>query len=375
MLIELESAFYNLTGPDLDLHGDKIESILIAHSMGSHLFAPTPREVVKLESISGLGITARRMLGLIGKRASEYAIARRSVVRKIVIELPGSGRFLDFVGHEIRIDISRLRAEWLFSQPRLFVENASNDGRLYDALISEFLRAADQSVTCFSVNPMHGGGTTLGAVVIGEKLRGPKGLCLSDRDTWRVGPPYQQMAKRLSEELIGSNLIIAAMPEFESRVPVFEWRLTKTRMLENMIGPNLLDVYFQHCPPDGRAARQTFEAAFTQFPILNPDEFVIWTIADFKRGPFDLDDLKAGFLERTGRRVPWPDNRLLLMGAPTVPPASIAWIAHERDGRHTHEIAAAIQEDLKSAIYASMLEDIASVARDLLAADRFIKTA
>lgn len=187
MHITLSRRFAELDDLETRSHAVVIERILMSHSQSHHLFCLSPAQVNKIRGAINLGILPTTTLDLIERRSQDYMQSARSAAR--IVEMT---TLLDVENLEIDDRIVRIGPRtlltWLEHRPKLFVENALNDGRCV-TFFGEQICEREGLSKLIAVSPFHGGGGTLGALVDSLEVEEIKGLILCDRDRSHPAPP------------------------------------------------------------------------------------------------------------------------------------------------------------------------------------------
>jgi len=374
MFIILDPSFSDLGEADIRLNRDVVEALLIVHLQGHHIFALTPKQLSLLHgALAFQGLPARALEIISRKSQAYYATMRsaKSVVSVRPISTEGEARIM---GREISVSPQWL-SNRLANPPSIFLENAINDGRLYKGLIQGIASDVGADANMIVFRPVHGGGGTLGAVLEHVHGRQLKGLCICDRDLSNsVAPPFRahSTAEGAFEALCRMGVLDQA-GENSAENPLFSFMITSGWAIENYIGPNQLDVYFQ-AEHEVRVFRPSFVDVFPRFPDLNAREMALWMSINF-RAVQDAGHLRSGYEGRVGTQG--IDAAQIEAASRLVFPAgTVQWVADNLSGsRWSKELMASYKRDLSIEVYKVAVEDLAISAQYLLAGDVNIRFA
>lgn len=368
MFITLDPTFNELGEAELRLNRDVIESLLIQHIQGNHLFVLSPRQLTIIRgALSFQGLPARS-LEVISRKSQAYHASMRDAHRVVSVRPISSGGEAHICGREISVS-PRWLSTRLGTPPSLFLENAVNDGGLYKALIGKSAPEIGADASLMVFRPVHGGGGTIAAVM--EEVHGPqlKGLCVCDKDlSAPVSPPFR--ANSTAEAAYQSLQRMGVLdPQCEPTIdnPLFSFRVTSGWAVENYIGPNQLDAYFT-AEHSVRALRRSFSDTFLRFPDLTPNEMALWLSINF-RDHQNLQQLKSGYEQRVGGLV--SNNAQISRAAELIfPSGSVQWIAKNTSGtRWSNVLDGAFKKDCTIFAYKEAIQNLSKMAHYLLAGD------
>lgn len=371
MFIILDPAFNELGEVDIRLNRDVIEALLFVHLQGHHIFTLTPRQLLLLRGALAFQGLPAKALEVISRKSQAYYASMRNARTVLSVRPISSGGDARISGREISVSPQWLSAR-INSPPSIFLENAVNDGRLYKILIERVATEVGADASMIVFRPVHGGGGTLGSVledVHGHQL---KGLCICDKDLSSASPlPLRShsTAEGVFEALVRMGVINASC-ESTINNPLFSFKLTAGWSLENYIGPNQLDIYFE-AEHGARALRASFVNVFPKFPDLSAREMALWLSINF-RASQDEQHLKTGYEGRVGAQA---SNAAQMYAASELvfPAGVVQWIAKNATGSQwSRKLTASYKRDLSHDCYKEALQDLAISAHYLLAGDATI---
>lgn len=364
---KLSPEFAGLSELDIRAHDALIDRLLHVHLQRAHLLCLAPKEVIALRRAIQFGPQASRVLDTILRRSQDYSASLRAASRHLVL-LPMNSPTRPPIGKEFYV-----RAEdaswWLEHEPALYVENALSDGGLYAFIISNSVRLLGGSRNYLMVRPFHGGGNPLGSVIemlIGEKIQG---ICICDRDGTCAVPPFTAgSTSERAHEALHKLRVVNADGQSEPRNPFFNFLITHGWGVENYIGPNLLNYFFDNNPEASRS-RSAFLHAFPQFPLLSDKEVCEWLSINFKSQKQDCTVLASGIQDRF-KLIDLDEERSRALAVLSMPDSVIPFvISSAKAGRYRTGLIQAFDRDMKLERYEAAVLDVARLAFDSLAAD------
>lgn len=369
MFVKFDVEFEGFDAPAWVPYAETVERLLIAHEGRSHLVVLSPKQIGAIANGIQLSQMTRKVLGVLQKRASDYYQAMNYAERILVVCDPATTAATTIAGREIRMPANQIGRQWMHNRPHLYVEHGVNDANFYEVLAKGYLSQLAEPHEYFFINPVHGGGSTLATVVGSHDDHVLKGVCICDRDTRDPSPPFGGTSRAVHDMLVARGAMDRNHIGWCERRPMFAWSVVGAKSVENLVGPQLMEAYFD-IVHSARPYRRDVVAAFPSFPILSDDEMRLWLLSNSKEGESDEAFVSAAFQRLTGRSPPWTAAKLRQMAAIHVPSGLIEWAG--RMGRASaieRQIRAAIHRDLRNGLYRSAVEPIPSLIRDLLAAD------
>lgn len=369
MIVYLDPMFLKLSDAVFEGYSPILEYLLIRHSERRILLALPPALISKIRRCSNIGPLANAALNSISDRYLDYSSMRRitrSGIRMLADESEKQREITDSVFEARQLEVKA----FLDVAPKFYLENAPNDGNFYKLLIETFL-AKEKVPTelCFSES-FHGGGNTLGAAMENSDAAHLVGLCICDRDTGGDAPPFPK--ETTGEAAFAAAVAMKAVSNETPAVPLHPFFLimaTHGWSMENYIGPNLLDAFFQS-NPSASELRVNFGAAFSDFPNLSAAEEQEWFSSHFKCQQDGADILESAY-----RLLGQPSqDRCAELGRLQVPSSALNWIIDNARGtRHSKSISRAIRLDLEINQYERSVRELSEVYISIFAADRRAK--
>lgn len=371
MFIILDPSFADLGEADIRLNRDVIEALLIVHLQGHHILALTPKQLSLLNGALAFQGLPARALEIISRKSQAYYASMRSAKAVVSVRPISTGGEARIVGREISVSPQWL-SNRLANPPSIFLENAINDGRLYKGLIHGIAPDVGADANMIVFRPVHGGGGTLGAVLENVHGRQLKGLCVCDKDLSNsTAPPFRahSTAEGAFQALCRMG-VLGPAGENTAENPLFSFMTTSGWAIENYIGPNQLDAFFQ-AEHEVRVFRTSFVDVFPRFPDLSPREMALWMSINF-RAVQDGEHLRAGYEGRVGTQG--IDAAQIEAASRLVFPAgTVQWVAENLSGsRWSRDLAASYKRDLSIDLYKDAVRDLAKAAQYLLAGDASI---
>ncbi|MEJ1934942.1 hypothetical protein WDZ92_32500, partial [Nostoc sp. NIES-2111] len=337
MFIRLSPAFIEMSDLDVRAHEMVIDLLLEKHCSRSHLLCLSPAEVKKLRGAITFGPRALRTLDTILRRSQDYFSSFRNV------------------------------RQYLLVSP-LQIQTVGGHNQRQISVILSGLEQLQLPSAHVLVRPFHGGGNTLGSAI--EELVGPRiqGLCIVDRDCCSSIPPFPEGKTAFSA--FNALCRIGAMTIRENQLqhlrPFFRLMISQGWSLENLIGPNLAEVYFE--ANNRISERHRFLEVFPTFPELSDSERKEWWLVNFKASDQSADEFVAGHHSQYGEFI--DPARAAKLANLTLPRDAVTWIGSSwRSGRHAGTVRTAIRRDLRWPDYASFIEELAHAALSNLSAD------
>ncbi|PTW37598.1 hypothetical protein [Rhodovulum kholense] len=365
MIVNLDAEFLEIAKPAFLEHAALIEFLLLRHAERRILLSLPPAIISRVERDLHLGVLSAATLKSIKGRYLDYGSVGASVKFSIRV-LPDGSEIVPTVNHEVFAAKSDVVINFLKDPPKLFLENAPNDGRFYKLLVELFHKKSGfPSGLCFS-ETFHGGGTALGAAMADLDTKILAGICICDRDTSGVAPPFPK--GKTGEAALNAAVSKGAFTNGVSLVPAhpfFALLATLGWSMENYVGPNLLDLYFS-CNPGACDLRPKFFEAFPNFPELSERESREWFISylkEFQDGASVGEGVKRLRGDTSGAR-----NGAI--GALQIPGSTIDWaLGNARGTRYSKEIMTAINKDLSIEFYSDGVREIATRYAEIFTAD------
>ncbi|MCE7797353.1 hypothetical protein LWE61_12385 [Sphingobium sufflavum] len=363
---KLSKDFSSISEIDLRAHDALFDRLLHVHLQRNHLFCLSPSEVVALRRAIQFGPQALHVLSTILRRAQDYAASVGSATRHAVL-MPLGSAVREPLGKEFYIKAEDA-SWWLEHPPSLYVENAVSDGGLYNFILSSGLRSLIGSPKYLMVRPFHGGGNPLGSVMEALFDERIQGICICDRDDACAVPPFpKDTTSEQAHVALHKMRVVDAQGQSEPRNPFFSFKITHGWGVENYIGPNVLNLFF-NSHLEACTSRSAFLNAFPDFPALSETEANEWFSINFKSVTQDAENIERGLSGRF--RIAADSTRCGLLAGLSIPKSVIPFvIASAKSGRHHHELLRAFDRDMRINIYRNAVRDLTQAAMDALAAD------
>lgn len=368
MFIEIDESVDELIIGNNQPAIDFIDSILTAHRMGNVLLILNRKQVGQYQACDSLSGLSRRTIGLLSTRRNDYKAALRSASRSLLVCAPGKENNISWHGSVVRVSFRILDLHHLMTQ-KFFLAEGPNDVEVLGFLIDEYLTFLGYPKAYVTYRPLIGGGGTLPHVLAAEAVTPAKGMVICDRDRCDIVPPFThnttiqkavQEAQR--QNLIGETLGIS------DNSPFFGIDVTWGRTIENMVGPNVVDVFLES--QGRRAERAIFTAAFDMFPVLTEADRLLWRYLNLKSGTAVLTDQLAALRKELGSVPAAVTGRLDALTKVALPKDLLLWIGENRSAqRWTSALRKAVQDDLQDQDYRHAVEAIALPMLTLAAGD------
>ncbi len=366
MLVKIDNSFNDLPQDELQGHYPTLQSLLHFHLDRKILLHVSLRLVNRLCEDPSFGMANIKILGALIKRAQDYNAALKVLKRHAVV-FPDSSKIIPIATHDRMEGYARQLVEFFSHEPRLYLENSINDGKLY-AIIMEAIAAQIGALPVLAhARRFHGGGNTLGQAVL--DLGEPRllGMSICDRDGTFDAPPFKanSTGQKMIECGISMNAISQSIPP-QPLHPFFRIFATHGWSLENYVGPNTLDTFFQN-NHECAAVRARFTAAFGNFPSLDHEEGKEWLLINMKKADQDPDSILPG-----QHRLELNDDaaRRNIIAALSYPSNVIQWISSNYIGsRYSKDIARGIELDLSMMLKTTNLISMATDYYEIFAAD------
>lgn len=366
MLVKIDNSFIDLPQNELQGYYPTLQSLLHFHLDRKILLHVSLRLVNRLCEDPSFGMANIKILGSMINRSQDYNAALRVLKRHAVL-FPDSSKIIPIVTHERLDGYARKLVEFFAHEPRLYLENSINDGKLYAILMEEIAADIGTLPALVYARKFHGGGDTLGQAVLELGESRLLGMSICDRDGTFEAPPFKanSTGHRMIECGIAMNAISQSIPS-EPLHPFFRIFATHGWSLENYIGPNALDTFFQY-NPECAAARAGFAAAFENFPTLDNEEGREWLLINMKKADQDPDSISQG-----QQRLHLNDDaaRRYIISTLSYPSNVIHWISSNYIGtRYSKDIIKSIRLDLSMMMEITDLSDMATDYYEIFAAD------
>jgi hypothetical protein len=375
MHITLDDDLMHLSEIELRAHEAVIDRILYSYLAQEHLLCLSPKQVIKIRSAIQFGPQARRALDIISRRQQDYMASLRNAMWHVSLVPLGSQYAKPPIGRRffVRPEDSH---KWLARRPSLFVENATADGVFLSTLFSVALKNLGWSSDLLVINFMHGGGSTISAIIEDNADQYSVGMCVCDRDTTLNVPPFprDKTGSLIQAALISKGLLCDDDKSFEICHPFFTFAATHGWSLENYLGPHTLQLFFAE-NPECVDSFQPILNLFSNFPELSEDEANEWLLINFRSSGQDSKLLADG-AKLISKNLQISDDRASQLALLTVPSSAIPFVrAYSKAGRHHRSLIRAIEADIKIFNRDRSIVDLAKCAHVAFAADSKINFA
>ena len=348
---------------------DFLDAAISAHKLGNILLVLSRAQSLAYQANINVSNTSKRMLGFLSAKSSDYRAAMRLAHRKIIVcssEVEPSYRIS---AGSVRISFRMLDLHHLMTQKSLLTEG-KRDVDLLELLCDEYYTAIRYPRSYVAYRPLLGGGGAISHVLQSEEAIPHKGMMVCDRDSCGPSPPFKRNSTAQKAMNAANDLGLANNKLGISEVsPFFGFELTWGRTIENLIGPNALEAFFN--AGNRRAERALFVSAFPDFPALDTAELTLWRYINLKTGTPVLTE-QLNMLKNSMGAVPAGiAARLRQISAVSIPADAIDWfVANQAAQRWTTALRAGIQSDLSISEFRTAIEIIAIPLRTLAAGDK-----
>lgn len=374
MHITIDLAFRELSEIELRAHEAIIERLIYAHLAKEHLLCLAPADVLLLRRSIQFGVQARRALDIIARRQQDYMASLRSAPFYLVLTPLGSDRGRPSIGRQVFAHPDEINT-WLNQKPKMFVENAVNDGGLLKFFLGELVVRLGSARDLIHIEVENGGGGALG-LLIDEKVNARSvGMCFCDRDTNCVVPPFRQGSTGDSaHRALISRSMLPPNGHLIPTHPFFSFIYTEGWSIENLIGPYVAELFFSHAPECAQS-RQAIIKAFPNFPNLSEFEFAEWCLINLKDPQQNALRVQEG-AHRLPGAVAISNTRAADLARLTLPSSIIEFVRnYSRVGRYTNHLKRAFASDLKLASYSASMDALAKGGLVAFAADNSVNFA
>lgn len=369
MHIKFHEDFSHLNEIDLRAHDALIDRLLHLHLEKNHLICLSPANIISFRKAIQFGPQAQRVLDTILKKSQDYLGNLRACPLHIAILPLGSKTPTGKVGSQINIKSEDLPL-WISKRPEMYIENAITDGPIYSFIIKNTMSFIGGSSSNICLVPRHGGGSTLGALLENVEGERTQGICICDRDTASIVPPFIRgtTGQTTLDALCRIGLAIPDQIGQSSTNPFFSFLATEGWGVENYIGPNLLHLFFEN-NRESRANQTHFIRVFPNFPNLTPQEMQSWWMINLKTDAQPHDIIQNACASRYND-LSRDENYCRSLSNLSIPDSAIRWIgANSKSGRFYRNLIDGFLRDMKNESYKSAAIEITTHAMTACAAD------
>ena len=369
MYFKLSEKFETMSVNELGSYADFFETLFTAHRLGFHIIIAKRKLLLKIRELLGISGRAKATIDQISNKLNEYYSASSTVRRIIICSPPEPGLTFRLEDRDVVISIDILNEHHLLQQKFLLTENLT-DGSIVIALSEVFLKSGNYPINFIAYRAIGGGGNTLADALREEANNAPrpKGLAFCDSDGSKNPPPFIDNTTAWRAFAIAAELnLVNQGIGLSLSSPFFAFDVTRGHSIENYIGPNLLECYFNAL--NRRTERLAFMRAFPNFPKLSALEITIWMSLNLKIGTTSLKGVFDLLRRENGSVPPQMLARHTSYIQLSFPGDVLAWIITNSKGRWQRPIENAVRLDLKYDAYLSSIEHHANLIRDICAGD------
>lgn len=346
---------------------DFCDEALTSHRMSNIILALSRNQMRLIEGGTAFGALARKTATYISQKSSDYRAAMRQASRVIIVCDDSKTDSFSISGKFAYVNKKLISRNHILSQSFLLCENVE-DAKLYNIIIKEALNSTGYPSSYIGMRLAGGGGSTLPQTLKAEQALPLKGMVICDADIVPSPPPFKHNSTAHKAFEAAKEINLCNSLGMSDCNPLFGLFTTYGPSIENIIGPNLLDSYFQS---NGRPEeRAKICLAFPSFPELSDLERVIFHVLDLKNGTRVLTNRFDIIREINGSVPPQIANRSNQLTSAVIPRDVIGWINENYlHSRYSGQIKDAIKRDLTNRRYLGMLRPLMQGALDLLAGD------
>lgn len=210
---------------------------------------------------------------------------------RVVSLVSDEDRHGNVVGNIYEVYVGHAANDKTFNEPAFVTENMNVDARLLTIYLAWGLNITSGELNrIWSVRPDLGGGDTIKTYANRYIARPEPTLIVCDRDSASL-PAYGDTAKNCIGEVVRSALFPCRPSTisggFSPNRANFAFELHKCWSIENLIFPEMLDIYFKEVKPDQSSLdrRSAILSTFPSFPLLSDDDAEKWLGTNLRKLP------------------------------------------------------------------------------------------
>jgi hypothetical protein len=272
-----------------------IEEALVAHRMSNLILVFSRTQMKLIESNLDFSLAARKTLALISQRSNDYRSAMALASRRIIICDDTKTVTFSIAGDTAFVNYKTLRNNHILTQSFFLCENLT-DVQFYFILAKNFLAFGRYPENYVVMRPVAGGGSTTFQALYAEQALPLKGMVICDSDKLEPAPPFKHGSTAAKAFEAAIFLEACDCLGLSIKNPLFGFFTTPGFSIENVIGPNLLEVYFE--ANARHQERQVILKAFPHFPLMDEAEWILWQSLDLKNGTRTLTQQMSRLKDR-----------------------------------------------------------------------------